>query len=80
MEFRAIPRTQNTEMFNNYFYSFIDLRRISRMLSSSGVSLRMDMFFLYFGAKRPNREVFAHGFGVFVHVIRLSPQGYQSFD
>lgn len=51
MEFRAIPRTQNIEMFNNYFYSFIDLRRISRMLSSSGVSLRMDMFFLYFGAE-----------------------------
>ena len=41
------------------------------MLSSSGVSLRMDMFFLYFGAKRPNREVFAHGFGVFVHVSPL---------
>ena len=50
------------------------------MLSSSGVSLRMDMVFLYFGAKRPNREVFAHGFGVLCMFIRLSPQGYQSFD
>ena len=44
------------------------------MLSGSGVSLRMDMFFLYLGDKRPNREVFAHGFGGVCACLFASPR------